>query len=93
MKAILSLDGSFAEVIDLKLYLDIPTRDKLAELYRLHDWPFDPPDAWIWQFADVCALYFRARRHADIFGSDPDQARVLYSIESAIKDSMADEFS
>lgn len=92
MKAILSVDY-IGEVIDLKPYLDTPTRLKIAELYELHGWPFEPPDAWIWKFEDVCALYFRARRHADIFGSDPDQGAVLYAIEGAIKDCMEDEFA
>lgn len=93
MKTILSTDGTIGEVIDLTEYLSLATRQLIAALYKLHGWPFEPPDAWIWKYADVCALYFRLRRHADLLGSDPEQARVLGAIETAINHCLADEFS
>jgi hypothetical protein len=93
MKLSLSLDGSLSEVIDLKLYLDTPSRQRILELYRLRHWDFWPEDAWIWRFEDVCALYFRARRHSGVFASEPEAAAVLYAIERAVKDSMEDEFA
>lgn len=93
MKAILSLDGDFTEVIDLRVYVPLDQQEKIAALYQLHSWPLEPEGAWIWRFEDVCALYFRVRRHADYFGPDPKQAQLLYAIEVAITDSQEDEFA
>jgi hypothetical protein len=93
MKVILSTDGTFGEVIDLKPYVRPHAREKIAELYRLHGWEFEPPDAWLWRFEDVCALYFRAARHRDVFGDFPASELVLCSIESAIEDCLQDEFA
>lgn len=85
--------GAFVQLIDLKLYLDQPALARVLTLYEGNDWQLELQIGWAWKFADVCALYFRARQHAEIFGSDLDQARALYRIEKAITDYMQDEFS
>lgn len=79
--------------IRLDKYLDKAQVHAVRNLYALFHWPWHPPDALLWSFGQVCELYFRAQRHADIFGNDPAQAAALGSIEKAIADYLEDEFS
>jgi hypothetical protein len=74
-------------MIDLKLYLDGPTRDAIAELYALCRWDFEP--SWEWPFKDVCALYFRVCMHRESFAS----VGLVLMIETAAHDYMEDEFA
>lgn len=81
-------------MIDLKPYLTPPVRQLISELYQLHQWPFEPPDAWIWKYPEVCALYFRVERHADVFAGEAQRGRhVLAGIRTAIDDYLRDEFA
>ncbi len=91
MKAILSMDAGLVEVIDLKPYIRPQEREIIAKLYKLHHWDFR--EEWVWVFEDVCALYFRAQRHKDIFGEFPAQVKLLSAIEASINDCQEDEFS
>jgi len=83
------------DLIDLRLYLDTPTRAAVAALYKEVGWEFEPPDAWLWRFADVCALYFRVEAHADFFTLRLPHLlqRTQEKIRSAIIDYLEDEFS
>lgn len=78
------------DLIFLASYLDKRARAEVSRLYLTHGWPFEPPDAWAWRYADVCALYFRFNRYAAM--SDRDQ-ETLRNIRHAIDDYLADEFS
>lgn len=78
-------DGTFVELIDLKRYLSIELRADIVRFYQKHNWPLEPPDAWIWKFEDVCALYFRVH-HSDIF----PVLEILEAIGSAIENHLSE---
>ena len=76
-------------MIDLRPYIDGPTRLVIAEMYAVYQWQFEP--SWIWPFADVCALHFRVCRNAEAL--EDAAVAVALSIRAAIYDYMEDEFA
>lgn len=81
------------DTIDLAEYLDARQVDLIRALYVAWHWDWFPPEALRWRFADVCALYFRARHYGEAFGPEPERAALLTSIERAISDYMSDEYA
>lgn len=81
------------DLIDLADFITAWQVEIIRNLYTLHNWDWYPPHALKWRFADVCALFFRVRRHADIFSDSDEYGNVLAALERAISEYQEDEFA
>lgn len=80
------------DIINLADFLTASQIAVARELYTLYHWDWFPPDALKWRFADVCALFFRLRRHADLFPGE-ESGLVLAALERAINQYQVDEIA